>query len=219
MDTPSPTKSTPRSITFLAGRALSALPDGLTACACLIVWIAPRALADDAVATLMLMMVLEFILIHFGAFLNTWVLKADIPRTKRVVSLLGMSLFYLIFVAAFAFSFHAWWPLWVFLWLIVGKIVWLILNPRTLATEGARQMSTWVFSVVAYLCAVFAGLMLPLPRFGLDAATVASLHLSGTGEWVSHPHIVVASATFYYSALAVFKARGGSMNIQTVTTT
>jgi hypothetical protein len=195
----------------LAGRVLSALPDGVTAFACLVVWIAPRVFGDDAVKTLLLMMVMEFILVHATGFFTASALATDATRMQRIGPMLGLALVYMLFVCGFAYAFRAWWPLTVFLWLLVGKIAWVFANPRNSDDEKARQMSAWAFSVVAYIGAVFAGLMLPLPRLGLDAATVATLRLPASGEWITYPHKAIASAVLYYAALAAFKGRSWTL--------
>lgn len=190
---------------------LSASPDAITALACLVVWIAPRALGQDAVKTLLLMMVMEFITVHATGFFTTIALSDGIPPMRRIVHLLALSLLYLLFIVGFSSAFHAWWPFTVFGWLVVGKIAWVFAKPRGRADELGRQMSMWAFSVVAYIGAVFAGLLLPLPQLGLDAATVASLHLPASGEWVAHPHKAVAGAFLYYALLAAIKGRGARL--------
>lgn len=196
-------------------RLLSALPDAVTACGCLIVWIAPRALGDDAVKTVLLMLLMEFILVHATGFFTAIAAPADAPKAGRIAKLCGLALFYMLFVAVWAWAFRAWWPVAVFAWMLVGKVGWVYANPRGRTDEIARQMTAWSFSVVAYIGAVFAGVAFPLPRLGLDAATVASLHLPASGLWIEHPHVAVASAFLYYTALALFKGRGGWFPVAT----
>ncbi len=197
-------------------RLLSAFPDALTAGGCLIVWIAPFALGADAVKTVLLMMLMEFILVHATGFFTAIAAPGTTGRIQRIAMLLGLTLFYMLFVGVFAYQFRAWWPVTVFLWLVVGKIAWVFVNPRGREDEMGRQMMAWAFSVAAYLGAVFAGLFLPLPRLGLDAATVASLHLPANGEWIEHPHTAVSAAVLYYAALATFKGWGGRLSTATV---
>ena len=74
------------------------------------------------------------------------------------------------------------------------------------ARETNRQVGTWAFSVVAYLAAVFGGVVLPLPPLGLTPEVVAGLELPGGGEWIERPHTAVAGMAFYFFALAAFKA-------------
>jgi hypothetical protein len=192
-------------------RPLSALPDAITACGCLVVWIAPQALGKDAVKTVLLMMLMEFILLHATGFFTTIAAPTDTPPTRRILKLLGLAAFYMLFVGVWAFVFNAWWPVTVFAWLVVGKIAWVFTSPRGRDAEMARQMKAWAFSMLAYVGAVFAGLMLPLPRLGLDSATVAAMRMTFSGAWIDRPHTAIASAVLYYSALALFKARDGNI--------
>ena len=50
-----------------------------------------------------------------------------------------------------------------------------------------------------------AGVTLALPRLGITANIVPSLHMHGGGAWVDTPHEAVASAVLYFAALALFK--------------
>jgi hypothetical protein len=191
-------------------RVFGALPDAITAAACLAVWIAPLAFGLGAVKTVVLMMLMEFLLVHGAGFFTVVAFMDDMTKPMRLLAMGGLLLFYALFVGVFAGLFHAWWPVWVFLWLAIAKAAWIFSAPRDRAGEMNRQMTAWAFSVAAYLAAVFAGLMLPVPRLGIHADLVPSLGLPGSGEWMERPHVAVASMTFYYLALAAFKYwRGG----------
>lgn len=193
----------------LWSRLLSALPDAVTAGGCFVVWIAPFALGPNAVKMVLLMMLMEFILVHATGFF-TVIAAPDATRpARRIAMLAALSLFYMLFVGVWAYVFHAWWPVIVFVWLVVGKVGWIYANPRGREDETGRQMVAWAYSVAAYLGGVFGGLFLPLPRLGLDDATVASLHIAMKGEWMEHPHTAIAGAVIYYTALALYKAAGG----------
>lgn len=193
-----------------AARVLGALPDLLTALACLVVWVAPLAFGPGAVKTVVLMMLMEFLLVNGAGFFTGIAFMDDVPRSRRVLFMLGLLGFYSLFIAAFALSFDAWWPVWVFAWLVVGKALWIFTAPRDREQEQDRQMQAWAFSVAAYLAAVFGGVLLPLPQLGITQAVVAQAGLPGGGEWVERPHIAVAGMAFYYLAQTVYKcARGG----------
>lgn len=203
MKTGSPTTPLPRA---RLGRALGALPDAITAAACLVVWISPLAFGQGAVKTVVLMMLMEFLLVHGAGFFTAVAFMDDLSRTKRILGMLGLLAFYAMFVAAFAWMFHAWWPVWVFAWLVVGKAAWIFSAPRDRADEVNRQMGAWAFSVLAYLAAVFGGVLLPVPRLGITAEIVPTLGLPGDGgEWIERPHTAVAGMVFYYLAMAAFK--------------
>lgn len=196
---------------FRLGRLLGALPDAVTGAACLIVWVSPFAFGQGAVKTVVLMMLMEFLLVHGTGFFTAVAFMDDVSRGKRILGMLGLLAFYAMFVAVFAWMFRTWWPVWIFAWLAVAKATWIFVSPLDRAEEVNRQMGAWAFSVAAYLAAVFAGVFLPLPQLGITAAIVPALGLpSGGGEWLERPHTAVAGMAFYYLAIAAFKFwRGG----------
>lgn len=187
------------------GRVFGVLPDLLTGIACIIVWISPFAFGQDAVKTVVLMMLMEFLIVHGTGFFTSIAFSDSTPSGKRVLGMLGMLCFYGIFVAAFAYSFKAWWPVWVFAWLVLSKALWIFINPRDRAAEKDRQMKAWGFSTTVYLAAVFLGLMLPLPELGIRSSLQPQLGLSGSGEWIEHPHVAVASMAIYYFGIVWIK--------------
>ena len=186
-------------------RLLGALPDALTGLACVLVWMFPFALGQDAVKTVVLMMLMEFLLVHGTGFFTGIVFADEMAKAKRLLLMAGLLCFYGLFVAAFCFSFKAWWPVWMFLWLVLSKAAWVFLSSRDRVQEAQRQLQAWAFSTAAYLGAVFGGLLLPLPRLGLTEAVVPQLGLPGSGEWIERPHTAVAGMAMYYFANAWFK--------------
>lgn len=191
--------------TRIIGRVFGALPDLLTAIGCVIVWISPFTFGHDAVKTVVLMMLMEFLLVHGTGFFTGVAFIDDMSRIKRLGMMAGLLVFYAMFIAAFALSFKAWWPVWVFAWLAMSKALWIFIAPRDRAAEMDRQMKAWAFSTAAYLAAVFLTLMLPIPELGITASIQPQLGLSGGGEWIEHPHIAVAGMAFYYFVIAGFK--------------
>lgn len=192
-------------VSSLISRWISVLPDALTALAYLITWFLPLAWKADAVKLLMLVMLLEFLVVHSGAFIGAIVMSDKASRRAKTLAVLGFGAFYMIFAGAFSLAFDSWWPLLTFGWLLLAKfaMIWLAPIPKT--EEAQRQMALWAFSVVAYLGAVFMGAILPLPRFGLDADVVAQLHLPGSGLWIEKPHTIIAGGFVYFGLLAWVK--------------
>jgi hypothetical protein len=191
----------------LLQRTLKALPDAITATAYLSAWLFPLAWSPDLVRNLMLLMLLEFIVIHSNAFLMGTLGNDSISHVRRLFTVLGIGMFYLAFVGGFALAFDAWWPVWSFLWLLIAKWIGVFLRPRHAAEELAKQAGIWLSSVVLYLLAVFATTLLPVPAFGITDEVLAVLSLPGSGLWVEHPQTVVAAGLVYFSGLAVLKWR------------
>lgn len=184
-------------------RLLQALPDAGMAAWFMLIWLSPLALGPDAVRAALMVMLVEFILVHASGLMGGVVLSDTTPRRTRLLTALGLSGLYLLFIAAFTLAFASWWPALMFGWLLAGKLVlaWGGGNDE----QRHRMFSFWVVSAMAYLGGVTATVLLPLPRFGLDAATVQSLDLPGSGHWVELPHTVVAFGALYFATLAIVK--------------
>jgi hypothetical protein len=183
-------------------RALAALPDAVTAAAYALAWWAPLHFGADTVKNLMLLMLIEFLVVHSGGFIGSTVLSDTLSRRAKSLTILGFGSFYMLFAGAFSLGFHSWWPTLSFLWLLLAKFasVWLMPLPR--AAEVQRLTTQWGISVLFYLLAVFVGVLLPLPRLGLGADTVPMLGLTGSGLWIEQPHTVIASGMIYFAAVA-----------------
>ena len=192
-----------------AGRLLDAvmigLPDAVTAGWCLWVWMHPLALGIDTVKAVVLMMLMEFILINATGFFTAIPFMLDLARSTRIAMLVVLSAIYVLLIFAFALPFHAIWPFVAFGWLALGKMAWIMRNRRVSGDEQLWLIGAWAFSVVAYLGAVGAGVIVYLPRMGITADIVPLLHLPGGGAWVDAPHKAVATAVFYFAASAIFK--------------
>jgi hypothetical protein len=79
------------------GRALAALPDALTAGAYAWAWLQPLRFGEGVVKTLMLVMLMEFLVVHSGGFLGVTVLSDGFTRVQKSLAILGFGCFYLLF--------------------------------------------------------------------------------------------------------------------------
>lgn len=184
---------------------ISALPDAATATLYAICWFAPATLGYDWIKTLMLVMLIEFLVVHSGGFIGQTVLS-DASRGIKLKAIVGFGAFYMLFVLAFCFALGEWWPIAAFGWLLVGKFLMVVLEPKPRAEERQRLTSLWALSVVAYLFAVFATVLLPVPEFGIDATAREAAAIPGSGLWVEQPQTVVAAGLLYFAVLAWVKA-------------
>lgn len=188
-------------------RAIAAAPDAVTCASFLLLWIAPTALGPDAVRGALLLMVVEFLLIHATAMLGGTLEARRGDGRSPIPALLLFGALYLGMVGAFALAFGQWWPLAAMGWLLLGKL-------RTLfgadGGEAARQQrkDDWALSMMAYLGGVVATSLLPLPRLGLQPEVVATLGLPGSGQWIESPQTGIAFGALYFGFLAWAKWRG-----------
>lgn len=196
---------TARHKAHLLARLFGALPDALTAGFFIVLWVAPQLLWPQALRTGLLMMLVEFILVHAAGMLGGMVLTREGEAGQRWKPILGFGAMYLVFIAAWSWQFQAWWPFLALGWLLAGKLS-LVLQPLPDADKRHRLQSDWAIGVMAYLAGVFITTFLPLPRLGLTHMVVAAADLPGDGgHWLSHPQSVVAFGAFYFGVLALVK--------------
>ena len=184
----------------------AAAPDLALAAVFLWCWIQPLAWRRTLVADLMLVMLVEFLVVHSGPFLGVLVMgeESGTRRATRLKMLLGLGAVYLLFAGGMSAAFENWGPVLLFAWLIGAKLIAILLGRSPERSEQGRQMAFWGLSVVFYLGAVFATLFLPVPHFGITRSG-AYYGIPGSGEWVSHPQIPIAAGLLYFSALGASK--------------
>lgn len=188
---------------------LAALPDFLIAGTAILTWVDPTVLGVEKVGYFVLLMLLEFIVVHSAAFMGS-VAFGKAPRMGRVGAILGLGLFYTLFVGAFALGFHKTWPLWAFWTLVLNRLAGVLLGQG--GDDGAQAVvrAGWAASVVFYLLATFLTLFIPLPRLGVTPAVVAAQHFTSSGAWIEQPWRVLAMAAVYYTlqGVSTLKAHG-----------
>ena len=188
-------------------RAFNALPDLITSATFLCAWIAPGLIGYARVRDLMLLMLIEFIVMHSGAFTAVVFGMQDVSRIKRALSLAGLTAFYLMFVLGFSLAFGSTWPIWAFLWLFVSRFLQLFTSRAQMEAKMQRMLGNWIVSGMAYLAGAFATVFLPFPKFGITSQVIADMHLPGSGLWVEKPWTVLAFGTFYFGVLAWAKLK------------
>ncbi len=192
----------------LVARTFAALPDALTCAMFVCAWISPLTLGYQRVRDLMLLMLIEFIVMHSGAFTAAIFGMDDLSRLKRALFLTGLTAFYMVFILAFSLAFDSAWPIWGFLWLFVSRFLQLVTSPAETGTKMQRMLGGWVMSAMIYLLGAVATAFLPLPSLGLTPEVIAGLHLSGGGLWIDQPWTVMAFGAFYFGVLGYTKLRG-----------
>ena len=192
------------------GGIFAALPDAVTAGGFALVWASPFVFGPLSVKSAMLTMLIEFFLVHATGFFTAFASDSSASRLQRIAMLLGLSLFYVLMISAFAFNFHAWWLLLAFGWLLVGKIVWVVQNPKPSDASTNRQMLAWAGSVALFLAAVFFTSIADIPRWGMnpDLAPKFGLDPQG-GLWEAEPHRVVAFGVLYFGISFLVKLAVG----------
>jgi hypothetical protein len=181
---------------------IAALPDlGLSA-VFLGTWIAPHLLGVDRIGHLLLVMLLEFIVVHSAGFMGVAALT-DNPKRSRAKSILGLGAFYTLFVGGFALGFKTWWPLVAFWGLTLNRLLSAIVGQRPRGEAERIVRNGWVMGAIAYIGALFITTPLPLPRLGVTSDVVAAAHLPGHGLWIDQPHRVLAAGFLYFLVVGI----------------
>lgn len=191
---------------------LPLVPDLVTCGFFLVVWWNPLVFGPLSVRTAMLTMLLEFFLVHATGFFTVFANDRRGSKWKRIGAMAGLSLFYVLMISAYAMSFHEWWPLLAFAWLLAGKIafVWTS-RPDAGDPDGGdatfRGMAAWAGSVALFLGGVVYTCIADIPRWGMTAALQPQFGLDMTSEglWESQPHRVVAFGALYFGAMFLAK--------------
>ncbi len=197
-------------------RFLSALPDTLSASFFLTVWIAPQYFGDSSVRSGMLIMLVEFILVHASGFVGAQTLRPDSTRKNKLRFVAGFGAFYLLFISAWALAFGEWWPFLAFGWLLVGKFKTAFDTRLPSDTRKVHMQSDWAIGAMAYLGGVFATILLPVPRLGITSDIIDQLQLPGSGLWIDEPHRVIAFGLIYFTVLAWVKFKGYTLPVRTL---
>ena len=173
--------------------------DASVAATYLVAWIAPAWVGGErGVATLVGLMVLEFVVIHSSAFLGSAALAGKMSR-ENLKAVLGFGLLYLVFALGIAIGFKNPWFLVGFVGLHANRLVPVLLGRGVSSVDGAAWMGRWAFGAIFYLGSTFATVLLPVPHLGVRF----SLHGYGSGAWIDDPERALAMGFLYYSAQAL----------------
>jgi hypothetical protein len=190
----------------LSRRSLAALPDAAAAGVFLWTWWRPLAWRHELIGVLVLALLIEFVAIQAGPFIGKVVYgdRMGLSPAARQRSALMLGGVYLTFALLAAGSFDAWFPFFLFVWLVGAKVFAAVLGRRPDATGRQREMGYWVLSNLVFFAAVFAVMWLPLPMLGVTADG-ATYGLRGMYEWANHPNEAVAAGFAYYLILALVR--------------
>jgi hypothetical protein len=186
---------------------IAALPDFALGLTFLTAWIAPASLPAGTVQHLMLVMVLEFVIMHSSAFLGT-VAIAPTARLGKIIAMLGLGGFYTLFVLSMSLAFHSWWPLGSFWGLMLNRLLGVMIGQAPSGEQKEFLRRTWACSAIVYLVGCALTVLAPIPPLGLTPGAVAALHLPGSGLWISQPYRVLAFGAFYFLAVAISELSG-----------
>lgn len=187
--------------TSLTDRITAAGPDTVTTAAFLIVWLSPLSLGSHAVDGAVLVMLIEFLLLHASIMLGALNLL-NFSRTIRITVSSCLAGGYFLMIGGFAWSFEDWWPLLVFSWLLLGKLPLLFNRTDQKVGRNLEPAVKWAFLFVFYMFGIFITLAVPIPELGITQVSRSSLQLTGSGLWVDEPQRAVAFGVIYFGLSA-----------------
>ena len=176
---------------------LGALPDFSLAFLFLSTWLHPLARRELMVRDLTALMLLEFVVMH-SSMLMFFSVLSDEPKRTKVAILLGGSAVYALFAAAFAASFHSWWPFLSFWMLTANRLASVLLGAAPDSRQRALTRQTWVVSVAAYLFGTAVTASVVVPALGVTPEVIARQHFSGGGLWIDEPYRCLAFGALYF---------------------
>ena len=166
-------------------------------------WVAPGLLGVHRVRDVVLLMLMEFIVIHSSAFMGTAAWGGFGGKLPRGLAIVGLGLFYSLFVGGFALVFKTWAPLLGFWLLTLNRLSGALLSHAD-GEETSQVMKGWATSTFFYLIAVFATTFLPIPALGITPDVIDAADVPGdSGLWVNRPYTVLAAGFLYYTACAL----------------
>ncbi len=168
-------------------------------------WWWPRRLEDGTWVKLGVgILILEFILIHAGAFLNNLMTqKAGGGRTK---ALLGLTAFYSLFGMAIAFAFRSWWLFGTFVSVMAGRM-WSVIAGQDEIGRAISQRRV-AASAMLFLLLTFATVFVSVPEGGIDRPLLREVWPArGHGLWETKPERALAMGAVYFLLLGLVELR------------
>lgn len=179
-------------------RVATALPDFVLGLGFLITWVAPLTFGEKAVTYFLLVMLLEFLIVHSAGFMGSVVFNKPLAPGIKVKTLAGLGLFYGLFAAAFAVGFRAWWPLWTIALLTLNRILVVVTGGVPEGRERLFIRKGWAVAALFYLVFAFATVLLPVPALGITPEVIRLQAFTSSGLWIDEPQRVLAFGVLYF---------------------
>lgn len=183
---------------------LNASPDLIMGLAFLATWIEPTALGSDMHKYFVTIMLLEFMTIHSAAFM-AFAIIAGTSKFKKFLRVIGLGVFYSLFIIAFTADQGEYWPLIAFWLMILNRIFTMLFDDSEPLGRYAVMTASWAWGVFCYIMAIAFTTILPLPAFGWTFEYLATISGNASGLWFDTPQALMAAGFLYFSAVALFE--------------
>jgi hypothetical protein len=156
------------------------------------------------VKRLITVMLLEFLVIHSAGFMGNLAVS-DAPKSRKITSMAGFAVFYLLMALGFVVQMKAWWPFLSFVLLLFSRMLGVLLGRAPDAERKRYVQSCWGFGVAAYLLTTFVTIVMPIPRLGITREVAALQDFGGvSGLWISDPHRPIAMGVLYFTSVGLW---------------
>lgn len=145
------------------------------------------------------LMILEFVVLHSGAFMSAIGNNKTAQPGWRF--LLGLLCFYTLIVWAFAETTDSDSLLFIFAGIIISRLVALALD-----RDHARQqmMKRSSCGIVFYILVAFASIAVPVPEMGLTSEVLAEVYPGrGGGLWERQPQLPLVGGAVYFALMGI----------------
>lgn len=184
--------------------AVNSTPDLLMALAFLATWIEPEALGSNMQSYFVTIMLLEFITIHSAAFMAFAIIAGN-SKIKKIIRVIGLGIFYSLFIWAFTASQGETWPFVAFWLMILNRIFSVLFGESNALGKQMVLMVSWGWGVFWYLIAIFLSVLIPLPVLGWTEEHVKSISGAASGLWFDTPQALFAAGFIYFTAVGLFE--------------
>ncbi len=146
-------------------------------------------------------MVLEFVLVHSGAFIASMSMDSESSTMNKLKVFAGFFLFYGLFAGAMAMAFQSWMLFLIYSTVMASRWIGVLTHPAE-AREAAVKRSG--LSVVYYLLATFLSIFIPWPNLGITGSVLREVYPDrGSGHWEVHPESALAAGIIYFTLLGI----------------
>ena len=162
------------------------------------VWLEPMAWDEGHWVRFGLgLMMLEFVVLHSGAFMSALGSKQASPIGWRLLA--GMMVFYGLIVWAFAQITGSDTLLLIFAAIVISRVIALLIDREHARAQLMKRSSC---GIVLYILIAFASVIIPVPEMGITAEVLSEVYPDrGGGLWERQPQLPIAGAALYFALM------------------
>lgn len=146
-------------------------------------------------------LVLEFILIHSGAFVATIGTDKETSTFNRFKVFAGLFAFYGLFAGAMALAFKSWTLFIIYSAVMLSRWQGLLTHPHEAKEEAMKRSG---LGALFYLLATFLSIFIPWPTLGITTSVLNEVYSDrGGGHWEAHPEAALAAGVIYFTLVGI----------------